>query len=151
LGANYQRVLDQLEDQADTLKADGQYFKNRLKQLEREPEQLAALGERRRALSAEVTTLERRYAKCQAAVQELAGAERTAQQQEAQLADVRRQLAELPSGYDAERHRAGRAESDRLTALDRERVRAEATVARAAQAEAARGPRWSGCAAGWRR
>jgi exonuclease SbcC len=138
LGANFRTVLDALEEQADTLRANGQYFRNRLKQLEREPEAVTALAERRRALGAEVTQLERRYAKCQSAVQELATVDRTAAQQDAQLADVRRQLAELPSGYDAARHKQVRAEADRLLALDRDRVRAEATVARAAQAAEAR-------------
>jgi exonuclease SbcC len=138
LGANFRTVLDALEEQADTLKANGQYFRNRLKQLEREPEAVTALAERRRTLGAEVTQLERRFAKCQSAVQELGTVDRTAAQQEAQLADVRRQLAELPAGYDAERHRAARADAERLAALDRDRVRAEATVARAAQAAEAR-------------
>lgn len=138
LGANFDKVVESLEEQADTLKANGQYFRGRLKQLEREPEPVAQLAERRRLLVTEVSALERRFAKCQAAVQELAGIERTAAEQQAQLDTVRRQLAELPAGYDAARHREVRGDVDRLAALDRDRVRAEATVARAAQAAAAR-------------
>jgi exonuclease SbcC len=138
LGANFRTVLDALDDQVATLKTQGKYFRDRVKQLEVEPEPVAALGERRRALGAEVTQLERRYAKCQAGVQELATVDRGAAQQEAQLAEVRRQLADLPAGYDAPRHREVRGEVDRLGALERDRMRAEATVARAAQAAEAR-------------
>jgi exonuclease SbcC len=71
-------------------------------------------------------------------VQELGTVDRTAAQQDAQLAEVRRQLADLPAGYDAERHRRVRTDVDGLAASERDRMRAEATVARAAQAAAAR-------------
>ena len=137
LGANFGKVLDGLEDQLDTLKANGKYFGDRLKQLETEPEALRTLGERRRALAAEVTALERRYAKCQAGVQELRVVEQDVAARERRLAGVRADLAGLPGGYDHAAHRATRAETERLAQLDRERVRAEATVARAADARAA--------------
>ncbi|HEY0779567.1 MAG TPA: hypothetical protein VGD56_16485, partial [Gemmatirosa sp.] len=137
LGASFTTVLDALDDQLDTLNANGQYFKNRLKQLDAEPEALRTLGERRRALAADVTALERRFAKCQAAVQELRLVEQDAASRERRLAGVRADLAALPGGYDHAAHRAARVETERLTQLDRERVRAEATVARAADARAA--------------
>ncbi len=137
LGANFTTVLDGLDDQLDTLSANGQYFRNRLKQLEAEPEALRTVGERRRALAAEVTALERRFAKCQAGVQELRLVEQDVAARERRLTGVRSDLAALPAGYDHAAHRAMKAEAERLTQLDRERVRAEATVARAADARSA--------------
>ena len=137
LGANFTKVLDALEDQLDTLKANGKYFRDRAKQLETEPEALRTLGERRRVLTSDVTALERRYAKCQAGVQELRVVEQDVAARERRLAGVRADLAGLPAGYDHAAHRATRAETERLSQLDRERVRAEATVARAAEARAA--------------
>ncbi|GJG85120.1 hypothetical protein tb265_03010 [Gemmatimonadetes bacterium T265] len=137
LGDNFGKVLDGLEDQLDTLRANGKYFRDRAKQLEAEPDALKTLGERRRALAAEVTALERRFAKCQAGVQELRVVEQDVAARERRLSGVRGDLAALPAGYDHAAHRAMKAEAERLTQLDRERVRAEATVARAAVARAA--------------
>ncbi len=137
LGASYTTVLDSLDEQLDTLNASGKYYRDRLKQLEGEPEALRVLGERRRALAAEVTGLERRLAKCQAGAQELRAVEQDAAARERRLGAVRADLAALPSGYDHAAHRAMKVEAERLTQLDRERVRAEATVARAAPARAA--------------
>ena len=137
LGASYPAMLDTLEDQLDTLKANGKYFKDRVRQLEAEPEPVRVLGERRRALVAEVSALERRFAKCQAAVQELQLVEGDARARDGRLAGVRRDLGALPAGYDAATHRAARTEVERLGQVERERLRAEATVARAAEARAA--------------
>jgi DNA repair protein SbcC/Rad50 len=130
LGESYRTVLEALTEQLDTLEADGKYYKGRVAQLRTEPEDVAHLGERRRALAGEVTGLERRLAKCQAAVQELATLDRDLAQKEARLAAVRRELAELPSGYDAARHATVRREVDALGPLEQQRMRAEAALAR---------------------
>ncbi|AHG90234.1 SMC domain protein [Gemmatirosa kalamazoonensis] len=138
LGANYTTVLESLEGQLDTLKADGNYYRQRTKQLETEPEEVATLGERRRALAADVTALERRLAKCQAGVQELASVERDLAQRRDRLAAVRADLAALPAGYDAARHALVRREVEALAPRETERMRAEALLAREPQVAADR-------------
>ncbi len=138
LGQSFRTVLDALDEQLDTLLGDGRYYRTRVEQLEAEPVPVAQLGERRRALSTEVQQLERRLAKCQAAVQELAGVDRELETQRARLAQVRAELAELPTGYDAARHAAVRDEVGALAPLEQQRARAEALVARAEQTQAAR-------------
>jgi exonuclease SbcC len=137
LGASYRTVLDTLDEQLDTLRGDGQYYRGRVKQLESEPGPVAQLGERRRQLAADVAVLERRLAKCQAAVLELAGVDREVAQRQERVAQARRALAQLPTGYDAARHTAVRAEVARLAPLESERARADALVSREAQALAA--------------
>jgi exonuclease SbcC len=138
LGASYTTVLESLDEQLDTLKADGTYYNKRAKQLETEPEEIASLGEKRRALAGELTGLERRLAKCQAAVQELSGIDRELAQRQERLEGVRADLAKLPSGYDAARHAAVRRDVDALAPREAERVRAEALLAREPQVAADR-------------
>jgi exonuclease SbcC len=138
LGESFRTVLDSLEEQLDTLRADGQYFRSRAKQLEGEPATVAQLGERRRTLGAEAQQLERRVIKCQAALQELASVDRDLTARRERLDSVRRGLAELPMGYDAARHTAVRAEVAALAPLEQQRARAETLVARESQTLAVR-------------
>ena len=137
LGRNLPTVLESLDAQLETLRGTGQYYRGRIKQLEAEPEPVARLGERRRALGGEIGGLDRRLAKCQAAVQELATLDRDLAQKRARLADVRVAIAELPTGYDAARHRAVRAQVDALAPRESERLRAEALLAREGETRAA--------------
>jgi DNA repair protein SbcC/Rad50 len=130
LGASYATVVDALVEQLDTLEADGKYYRQRVAQLKAEPPEVTGLGERRRALVAEVTGLERRLAKCQSAVAELATLDRDVAQKEGRLVVVRRELAELPAGYDAARHAVVRREVDALAPAEAQRMRAEAALAR---------------------
>ncbi|HZF67202.1 MAG TPA: SMC family ATPase [Gemmatirosa sp.] len=138
LGANFGTVIDSLDEQLDTLRATGLYYKSRIKQLEGEPETVATLGERRRTLVTEVAQLERRMAKCQAAVQELAQLDRDLGGKRTRLDDVRRGIAALPLGYDAALHAETRAEVTRLAPLESQRMRAEALVSREGEALATR-------------
>ncbi|MDF1505792.1 SMC family ATPase, partial [Roseisolibacter sp. H3M3-2] len=141
LGESYRTVLDALDEQLDTLLGDGRYYRSRVEQLEGEPEAVTQLGERRRALSAEVQQLERRLAKCQAGVQELASVDRELATHRTRLDAVRADIAELPTGYDAARHAGVRDEVAALAPLEQRRARAEALVGRATQTQAARSRR----------
>ena len=133
LGPSFRTVLDSLDEQLDTLMGDGKFYRRRVEELESEPAAVAQLGERRRNLAAEVQQLERRLAKCQAAVQELVGVDRELQQHRARLSDVREDIAVLPVGYDVARHAAIRDEVAQLAPLEQQRARAETLVAREAQ------------------
>jgi exonuclease SbcC len=71
LDQHYRGVLEHFDDQLETIAVDGKFYNTRLDQLEEMPDEVKQLDEARRALTAEVGTLERRLAKVQAAVQEL--------------------------------------------------------------------------------
>ncbi len=141
LGASYRSVLDLLTEQVETVRIDGNYYRQRVEQLSKPPENIETLEEQRRAAQTEVASAERRLARIQAALSELAslGEQRTSVTR--RLEEARVQLAALPMGYDAARHaglretlavlaevstRAARlgglVERERATRADRERL-----------------------------
>ncbi|HEU4631328.1 MAG TPA: SMC family ATPase [Gemmatimonadaceae bacterium] len=130
LGASYAAVLQDLDDKVETVEVDGRYYKNRLEQLAETPAPVRELEERRRALTQDAAALERRLAKCQAAVQEMAQVTRELAAKEERLADVRRDLATIPAGYDAARHEQRRRELERLVPLEARATRLGAQVER---------------------
>ena len=112
------RVLELLDEQAETVRVDGNYFKARLEQLEQMPANVRALDERRKALTAEVGTLERKLAKVQLAVVELQQTGRELATKEQRRAVLAGEIAAIPAGYDASRHAQLKSEADRLLPLD---------------------------------
>ncbi len=134
LGDNFATVVDALDSQLDTLRTDGSYYRQRAKQLETEPDDVRALGERRRAIVGEVSSLERRLQRCQTAVDDLVTVERDLALRTERLDGVRADLAKLPRGYDPARHAAVRADVDALVPRETERLRAESSLAREPQA-----------------
>lgn len=136
LGASYATVVEQFTEQLETLQVDGQYYRDREEQLAHAPPEIATLEERRRALAADVTQLERKLAKTQAAVQEIATLERDLAAKTARHAELEREIVSLGATvYDAARHRVVRAEIDRIAPLDVRVVRLEAGLERAPLAE----------------
>jgi exonuclease SbcC len=133
LGANYQTVLDDLDEKLDMVQVDGRYYKDRLEQLGQPPQEVKALDERRRALTGETAGLERRLAKCQSAVQELAQVTREHEQKAARHAALERDLAAIPAGYNAARHAELRRHVERLVPLDAKAARLGAMVDREPQ------------------
>jgi len=115
---HYRTVIDHMDEQLETLKADGRYFKARLEQLEDMPPEIRALDERRRTVFEEVGRLERRLAKVQLAVQELSQLVRDLAAKEQRFEQVRGDRESIPEGYDPARHVAARRELERLRPLD---------------------------------
>jgi exonuclease SbcC len=144
---HYRKVLDHLDEQIDTLVADGKYFKGRLEQLEEMPPQVRELDERRRAVFDDVSKLERRLTKVQLAVQELGQTTRDLTQKEQRYAQVRSEREQIPGGYDAARHAAARRELERLRPLDARATRLTAQLERRGTLEAERGRAAAGLAA----
>jgi exonuclease SbcC len=130
LGASFRTVLDQLEEQIETIAVDGRYYSTRLEQLESMPTDVAALDERRRQLQLEVGTHERQLARVQSAVQELAQLSRDLGQKEQQLGGVQANLAAVPGGYDAARHVEVRRDVDRLAPLNAKATRLSTLIER---------------------
>ncbi|MBI2797239.1 MAG: SMC family ATPase [Gemmatimonadetes bacterium] len=133
LGDHYRQVLDVLDAQLETVMVDGNFFKRRLEQLQEVPEEVRALDEQRRALALEAGAQERRLAKVQSAVQELAQLGRDIHAKEERHAGLRRDIDSLPAGYDTARHAAVRREIERLTPLDARQARLGAQVDREPQ------------------
>ena len=117
LGGHFRTVLDLLDGQLETVRVDGNYYKNRLEQLTDMPEDVKILDERRRATFDDVGKLERRLAKVQHAVQELGQVRREFTVKEQRQESLRTELEALPVGYDAVRHEKLKAEVNRLRPL----------------------------------
>ena len=133
LGEHYVTVTDLLEDQINTAWVDGNYYKGRLEQLREPPPDVKALDTQRRALFDAVGKLERRLARVQAAIREGLDLDRDLASKAQRHATLLQELAAIPGGYDAARHRQLRAELDRLQPLDARAARLSAQVEREGQ------------------
>ncbi|MDA1082489.1 MAG: SMC family ATPase [Gemmatimonadetes bacterium] len=114
---HYRQVLDVLDNQLETVSADGSYFKSRLEQLENMPDDVAELDEQRRRVQQDVGALERRLTRTQMNVQQLKHLERDIAVKEQRHASLVQELAGIPAGYDAARHRSVESEFERLVSL----------------------------------
>jgi exonuclease SbcC len=133
LDQHFRGVLEHFDDQLETIAVDGKFYNTRLDQLEEMPDEVKQLDEARRALSAEVGTLERRLAKVQAAVQELTQLTKDIGAKEQRHEAVRRDLAAIPPGYDGAKHAALRREVERLVPLNERATRLSAQIDREPQ------------------
>lgn len=133
LGDHYRTVLDLIDDQLNTTTVDGNYYRGRLEQLAEMPADLKLLTEQRRSGLETVGKLERRLAKVQHAVQELAQVTHEVSQKEERHVRLRADLAAIPEGYDAARHEQLRRELERLQPLDAKAARLSAQVEREGQ------------------
>ena len=143
---HYRLVLEHFDEQMDALVADGRYFKSRLEQLDEMPVEIRDMDERRRGNVDDVSKLERRLAKVQLAVQELAQLARELQAKEQRYEQVKQDREAVPGGYDAARHAAARRELERLRPLDARATRLATQLERRAALEVERGRAAAGVA-----
>ncbi len=130
LGASYRSVLDLLVEQVETVRIDGNYYRQRVEQLTAVPSAIETLDEQRRTMQAELTAAERRLARIQAALTEATQVADHRAQLAERLQQATTQLAELPLGYDAQRHRELREELVRLQELETRAARVGGMVER---------------------
>ncbi|HEY4217469.1 MAG TPA: SMC family ATPase [Gemmatimonadaceae bacterium] len=104
LETHFRTVLEVLDAQLESITVDGKYFRARIEQLATTPPEVAELDERRRTLFENVGKLERRLARVQAAVTELAGLVRDVESKEDRRTTVAAELATIAVSYDAVRH-----------------------------------------------
>ena len=130
LDQHYRGVLEHFDEQLETIAVDGRFYNTRLDQLEEMPDEVKQLDEARRAMTAEVGALERRLAKVQAAVQELAQLGKDITTKEQRYDAVHRDLAAIPAGYDGARHAALRRDVERLAPLNERATRLSAAIDR---------------------
>lgn len=132
LGVSFRGVLDLLGEQLETVRIDGNYYRQRVDQLTKVPAAIEAMDEQRRVAQQEIAIVERRLARIQAALAEVGTIGDQRQQLAVRLREATRQLAQLPDGYEEPRHRARRDEVARLQDLETRAARYSAMVDREA-------------------
>jgi DNA repair protein SbcC/Rad50 len=130
LGDHYRNVLDLLDSQMETVQVDGNYYRQRITQLEEMPEAVKELDDQRRRVFEETGKLERRLAKVQLAAQELAQLRTDISEKEQRHATLQQDLATVPSGYDPEAHNRLLDERARLQPLDAQATKLSALIDR---------------------
>ena len=139
LGASYRGVLDLLTEQLETVRIDGNYYRQRVEQLVAVPAPIDAMDERRRTMQSELSAAERRLQRIHTAMAEAAQIADARTELTARLTQATVQLAELPVGYDAQRHRTLRDEVVRLQELETKAARVGGMVEREETTRAEKG------------
>jgi len=130
LGENLENVVEHLTETAETLRVDGAYYRSRFEQLSETPANVKELDERRRALTAETGALERKLARVQLAVQELASLVRDIAAKERRLEQMQRDISVIARGFDATRYEYVKGEITRLVPLGERSARLSALLER---------------------
>ena len=133
LGAEYEAVLGLLDRQLEDITINGTFFKQRIEQLADRPESVVAAEQARDSVREESRRMSAREGELRAQAEERARAIAGRDADLARAAELEARLAARPTGYDASRHDAVRAELATLEPLARE---AAVFEARARQAEA---------------
>ena len=142
LGAEYANVLELLDRQIEEVRANGNYYKQRIEQLQQEPAQLSEIEERKVALERELSEANAQQGRLHAQAHE-AGPLRDEQQRLLlRVAELEGAIEGLADAYDQARHEAVIRETRALEPLalqaERFRVVAERSEAVATELEAAR-------------
>jgi exonuclease SbcC len=130
VGADYERLLEELEEQWGSLVQDGKWWARRHEQLEPKPEDVAELEARVRALSEAIDDRSRKHTRCQSAVRERDELSADLTQRVARRQELGAELQALPSGYDAAEHRQAEKRLGELRELEKRAVRLDETAAR---------------------
>jgi len=131
LGDEYEAVVGLLDRQLEAITADGKYFRQRLEQLADAPPRVREIEAAREALVADERRASGRAGELKARREERARGARELEAARRRTAEIERSLAARPTGYDAERHDAVRAELARLEPLAREAAQLEVKAGRA--------------------
>ena len=135
LGADYERMLDEMEDQWVSLVQDGKWWASRVDQLKEKPEEVGELEARVRHLSEQTDAVAHKHARCEGAIKELEALRAEQGEREAQRARLVAELETLPPGYDREQHRRADARLAELQAIATRAARLEETAGRRAARE----------------
>lgn len=133
VGKDYERLLEELEDQWTLLVQDGKWRAKRYEQLEDKPEEVEKLETLLRDLGAGVEDRARKLTRCQGAVAELEQLAADIAGRDARRVEVRDELQSIPGGYDARAHREAEDRLKELREIHTRATRLEATAGRGAQ------------------
>jgi len=104
LGTEYQTVLDSIDRQLEEIEIDGKYFKQRVSQLESEPQELQDARSRAREATVKVEAAVQEVARCTDRARARADGEKELRRSEERSLALATEIAGLPTEYDAERH-----------------------------------------------
>jgi exonuclease SbcC len=105
LGAEYENVLGLLDRQMDEVVSNGNYYKQRIEQLQNEPPELDELDRRRVELERELSTATSELGRLEAQFQEAAPLDQERRRLLARVAELEAAIGEAPADYDERRHR----------------------------------------------
>ncbi len=108
LGAEYEAVVGTLSRQLEELELNGKYFRQRVEQLEPEPEEVREAQARGQRARARLEAAVQRAAQERERVRDAEGLERERAELQGRRAALEREITALPDRYDAERHEAVR-------------------------------------------
>jgi exonuclease SbcC len=131
VGKDYERLLEELEDQWALLVQDGKWRARRYEQLEAKPEEIADLETLLPQLVDAVEDRSRKLTRCQSALAELEQLTGDLAARETRRAELREEVATLPGGYDAKAHRAADEKLKALREVEKRAARLEETARRA--------------------
>jgi DNA repair protein SbcC/Rad50 len=128
LGDEYARVLELLEGQMEEVRSNGNFYKQRIEQLQQEPPPLVEIDRRRLALEQEVTAATSDLARLRTQAQEAAALQKEQDRLLSRVGELQGVLDGLFGSYDHERHEAVLQQTRALEplALQAERLRAVA-------------------------
>jgi len=130
LGESFQGVLDTVCDQLETVRLDGNYYRQRVAQLSTLPASVEAQEEARRQLQADVQNGDRRLQRIQAAIAESGALGVQRAKLAERLTEATKALSELPTGYEAARHSALKRDLARAQELETRMARIGAQIER---------------------
>ena len=133
VGKDYARLLDELQDQWTVLVQDGKWWAKRHEQLDDKPDEVGELETLLRQLGEAVEDRSRKLTRCQGAVQELEQLAADLAAREGRLGELRGELAEIPCGYDARKHREAEDRLRQLREMEKRAARLDETAARGPQ------------------
>ena len=131
LGGEYEAVLGLLDRQLEDITINGNFFKNRLEQLQQPPAALQEAEAARDTVLAERRAVNEREGELRAQAEERTNAAQQLAAARQRAAEVEAQVAARPTGYDAERHDALRAELAKREPVALEAAGLEARAERA--------------------
>ncbi len=130
MGADYERLLEEMEDQWVTIVQDGKWWASRFEQLKDKPEDVAEAELRVRALAEQVDACSRKLTRCEEAVKELKNLRAEQAQREERRAALAAEVAAVPAGYDRALHDAAEARLRGLRETEKRAARLEEAAAR---------------------
>jgi len=133
LGDHYRSVLDEIEEQLTSIKQNGRYFSDRMKQLASAPPDVVKHETAKVAAAKAVTMLESRQMLIQNELQELASVDAALVDRDAKLVALKGEITRAPAGYSAELHAQLRARGDELQTLESQANRLSGALERESQ------------------
>jgi exonuclease SbcC len=142
LGSEYAKVLDLLDGQIEEVRANGNYYKQRIDQLNQEPAALSEVDRRRLTLEADLSNATAELGRLKAQAQEARSLQEEHGRLMMRVRDIESALQELAGSYDQARHETVLRETRALEPLElqaeRFRVLSERSDALTAELETTR-------------